>query len=158
MQGTTAADCFGQFGKGKLGSMMALAQQLLATSELWVYGGFIRDAVIRVDVHDSMDLDVCLPCTGGKRVADGLAVVSKLAQGLNLQFLRTKPAASNVTSAFFNVADVSSKFEVQVVLYSRQCSVHPAICLLLLYVLQLCPSCIAKWQPAQMSLTCSLLC
>lgn len=34
LQGTSANDIFSQFGRGKMGSMMALTQQLLATSGL----------------------------------------------------------------------------------------------------------------------------
>lgn len=82
LQGDSASDILTEFGRGKLGSMMALTQQLLATSELWVYGGFLRDAVIRGDVHDAMDLDVGLPKSGNMKAAAGMDTVTKLAAGL----------------------------------------------------------------------------
>ena len=95
--------------------MMALTQQLLATSELWVYGGFLRDAVIWGDVHDAMDLDAGLPKSGNMKAAAGMDIVTKLAAGLGLKFVRNNPTPDcRLSIAYFSAADGSSEFEVQV--------------------------------------------
>lgn len=103
-----------QFGSSKLGSMMALTRLLFTDTALWIYGGFIRDAVIRGDVHDQMDLDVGIPFTG-MSVDQGMSVVSAQAKTLGMQFLKNGASTDpRLRTCVFRTADGADEFEVQV--------------------------------------------
>ena len=80
-----------------------------------MYGGFLRDAVIRGDAHDAMDLDVGLPKAGSMKAAAGMDIVTKLAASLGLKFARKHHTPDyRLSISFFSSADASSEFEVQV--------------------------------------------
>ena len=55
MQRGAPDDILASFGRGKAGSLLALGRLVLATTPMWLYGGFIRDLVLRADVYDSQD-------------------------------------------------------------------------------------------------------
>ena len=60
-----------------------------------------------------MDLDVGLPKSGNMKAATGMEIVTKLAAGLGPKFVRKNPDCC-LSIAYFNAADGSSEFEVQV--------------------------------------------
>lgn len=94
--------------------MMALTRLLFTNTALWIYGGFIRDAIIRGEVHDQMDLDVGIPLTG-MSVDQGMSEISAQAQSWGMQFVRNGPFKGHkLRSCMFKTADGSSDFEVQV--------------------------------------------
>ena len=114
LQTSQPADILHDFGGGKLGSMMALTRLLFTNTALWIYGGFIRDAIIRGEVHDQMDLDVGIPLTG-MGVDQGMSQVSAQAKSLGMQFVRNGASRdARLRSCMFTTADGSSDFEVQV--------------------------------------------
>lgn len=79
-----------------------------------MHTGFIRDAVVRGETHDAMDLDVGLPLTGMSPV-QGMADVSKQAQLAGLRFIKNQATTdSRLCKAFFRTADSRTEFEVQV--------------------------------------------
>ena len=134
LQGSNPTAIMQQFGHGKLGSMMALARLLFTDTALWVYGGFIRDAVIRGEVHDEMDLDVGIPYTG-MNVDQGMFVVSAEAKTLGMHFLKNGASTDpRLRTCIFRTADGSNEFEVQVCqhfhLHSRSCMAMHGFCLL----------------------------
>ena len=76
--------------------------------------GFIRDAIVRGETHDAMDLDVGLPLTG-MSPSEGMADVTKQAHQAGLRFVRNQASTdSRLCKAFFRTADGSTEFEVQV--------------------------------------------
>ena len=92
----------------------ALTRLLFTNTALWIYGGFIRDAIIRGEVHDQMDLDVGIPLTG-MGVDQGMSQVSAQAKSLGMQFVRNGASRdARLRSCMFTTADGSSDFEVQV--------------------------------------------
>jgi hypothetical protein len=50
-----------QFGKGIEGTMFLYAHNLVHNTSMNVYGGYIRDFLIRGDSHTAMDLDIAIP-------------------------------------------------------------------------------------------------
>lgn len=81
---------------------------------MWVYGGFIRDLVLRADVYDGQDLDVGLPYQG-LDAADGMSSIATLAASIGMKFLRTHPRGDpRVKRGFFQAVDSSVEIEVQV--------------------------------------------
>ena len=94
---------------------MALAAQILSSQDgHWVYGGFVRDAIVRNDMHSEMDLDVGISKSGSSSVAGAMASITQLAKDVGLNFVRNGVAYNLVSVAFFATADNSSAFEVQV--------------------------------------------
>ncbi len=67
-----------QFKKGQEGSLVAIAHYILWKTENWVYGGYIRDWLIRGNVHDEMDLDIGLPLNGHSSPQQALNSVKKI--------------------------------------------------------------------------------
>lgn len=117
LQESTTAAIMQQFGSGKLGSMMALSRLLFTDTGLWIYGGFIRDAVVRGEVHAQMDLDVGIPLTG-MNVDQGMSVVSAQAKTLGMHFLKNGASTDpRLRTCVFRTADGSDEFEVQVCKY-----------------------------------------
>ena len=113
VQGSSTAAILQEFGSGKLGSMMALTRLLFADTGLWIYGGFIRDAVVRGEVHNEMDLDVGVP--PGINVDQGMSLVSARAKTLGMQFVKNRASTDpKLRTCFFRTAHASAEFEVQV--------------------------------------------
>lgn len=113
MQRGKPADFLVKFGKGKAGSIFALANLVLCNTAMWLYGGFIRDLVLRDEVHDAMDLDVGLPNTGGDASA-AMDSLAQLAVSTGMSFQRTDPRDPRVVRGFFKAVDGSVDIEVQV--------------------------------------------
>ena len=87
---------------------------MLSSTPMWVYGGFIRDLVLRADVYDSQDLDVGLPYEGVD-AASAMSSIATLASSIGMQFLRTHPRGDpRVVRGFFQAVDSSVEIEVQV--------------------------------------------
>jgi hypothetical protein len=100
------------FGHGKAGSLMALARAVLQQSDMWVYGGFLRDFVVRGEMP--MDLDLGLPTGGGMDAATGMKKIAQLANGLGMVFVRNQPGGDKVCTTFFKTVDGTNEVEVQV--------------------------------------------
>ena len=114
LQRATPAHMLLSFGRGKAGSLLALAHLVLSSTSMWVYGGFIRDLVLRADVYDSQDLDVGLPYEG-LDAATAMSSIATLASGIGMLFLRTHPRGDpRVVRGFFQAVDSSVEVEVQV--------------------------------------------
>ena len=114
MQRGAPADILASFGRGKAGSLLALGRLVLATTPMWLYGGFIRDLVLRADVYDSQDLDVGLPYDG-LDAGSGMSSIAMLADTIGMHFLRTHPRGDpRVVRGFFMAVDSSVEIEVQV--------------------------------------------
>lgn len=103
------------FGRGRLGSMLLLARGIVERSNsLWIYGGFLRDVVVRGDAHADSDMDVGIP-TGGTAQA-GMDEVAQIATGSGLRYKRTRLGTDpRLVGYFFETLDGAEQFEVQVV-------------------------------------------
>jgi hypothetical protein len=102
------------FGRGRLGSMLLLARGIVERSSLWIYGGFLRDLVIRGDAHADSDMDVGIH-TGGTAQA-GMDEVAQIATGFGLRYKRTRLGTDpRLVGYFFETLDGAEQFEVQVV-------------------------------------------
>ena len=110
-------DILAMFGQGKKGSILVLARLVLSHTSMWLYGGFIRDLVLRGDVHDGMDLDVGLPKTG-MDASTGMTSIAQLASAVNMHFMTTNPRDPRVVRGFFKAVDSSVEIEVQVWVFS----------------------------------------
>ena len=106
-------DIIASFGPGRKGSLLVLAHLVLSRTSMWLYGGFIRDLVLRGDVHDSMDLDVGLPKTG-LDASSGMSSIAQMAAEVKMQFISTNPRDPRVVRGFFKAIDSSVEIEVQV--------------------------------------------
>ncbi|KAK9797437.1 hypothetical protein WJX73_004192 [Symbiochloris irregularis] len=115
LQAAAPSDNLTTFGRGRAGSLMALARAVLMGSGLWVYGGFLRDYLVRGEDHGSMDLDLGLPVGMGMDPAMGMKEVAKHAVNLGMPFMRNQPGGPKVSTAFFRTADGTAEVEVQVV-------------------------------------------
>lgn len=113
VQNGDPADIMAKFGRGKAGSLLVLARLLISCTPMWIYGGFIRDLVLRGDVHPAMDLDVGLPPTGWDPSA-GMSSIVQLAAAVDMQYLRQDLQDRRVCRGFFKALDSSVDFEVQV--------------------------------------------
>lgn len=70
--------------------------------------------MIRGETHDAMDLDVGLPLTG-MNPTQGMAELTKQALQAGLKFVRNQATTdSRLCKAFFQTADGTTDFEVQV--------------------------------------------
>ena len=58
---TTKAQIVAKYGEGLCGSMFLLAHHVAHHTNMHIYGGYIRDFLIRGDYHDAMDLDLAIP-------------------------------------------------------------------------------------------------
>lgn len=65
------------FGRGCVGGLLAVAHWVLWYTPCFVYGGFVRDYIVRGEQHDEMDLDIGLPVRA-LTPADMTAWVGKL--------------------------------------------------------------------------------
>ncbi|KAK9812983.1 hypothetical protein WJX72_006801 [[Myrmecia] bisecta] len=115
LQTAPAEQIKGQFGSGQAGSLMLLARLILTSTPMWVYGGFLRDLVLRGETHANMDLDVGLPKEGGMTIEAGLAAIVKQAQAHGMAFLRQSCSDPRVCACWFSTLDRSSEVEVQIV-------------------------------------------
>ena len=132
VQRGTPGDILASFGRGKAGSLLALGRLVLSSTAMWLYGGFIRDLVLRADVYDSQDLDVGLPYSGLDAAA-GMSTIATLAASIGMQFLRTHPRGDpRVVRGFFQAVDSSVEIEVQVAITVK--NFWPAACMVLLLV------------------------
>jgi hypothetical protein len=55
---TSPATIQQRVGNSLAGSMLTMAHIILWHTDCWLYGGFIRDFIIRGDSHNEMDLDI----------------------------------------------------------------------------------------------------
>lgn len=113
MQTGHPADIIAKFGRGKAGSLLVIARLVLSCTPMWIYGGFIRDLVLRGEVHPAMDLDVGVPPTGLNPSA-GMSSIVQLAAAVGMQYLRQDLQDRRVCRGFFQALDSSVEFEVQV--------------------------------------------
>lgn len=113
VQNGEPADIIAKFGRGKAGSLLVLARLVVSCTPMWIYGGFIRDLMLRGDVHPAMDLDVGLPPTGLDASA-GMSSIVELAAAVGMKYLRKDLQDRRVCRGFFNALDSSVEFEVQV--------------------------------------------
>ena len=120
LQNGKPADIIAKFGRGKAGSLLVLAHLVVSRTPMWIYGGFIRDLMLRGDVHPAMDLDVGLPPTGLDASA-GMSSIVELAAAVGMKYLRKDLQALRVCRGFFNTLDSSVEFEVQVCFAAQQC-------------------------------------
>lgn len=123
MQEGGLGDIYAQYGQGVAGSLMALASRLLMQSAnqdlgLWLYGGFVRDMIVRNDPPHGMDLDIGLPVhRRGPDAANSMQIVIQVAKLLNMRVKRKMSADRRVCIAFFTTVDQSGEVEVQVRLF-----------------------------------------
>ena len=128
-QGGTTQEIFAKFGRGKAGSLLALGRLVLSQTAMWLYGGLIRDLVLRNEVHDGMDLDVGLPSSGLDALS-GVSSLAQLAANAGLAFVRRESLDPRVVKAFFKTADASQEIEVQVAICAPPTLPCCACCLL----------------------------
>ena len=114
MQNASPVYILSLYGRGRAGSLMALARAVLMESCLWVYGGFLRDFVVRGEDHDAMDLDLGLPLGSGMDPAMAMKQVTRCAVGLGMTFLRNRPGGRKVSTSAFKMVDGTGEVEVQV--------------------------------------------
>jgi hypothetical protein len=103
------------FGSGKLGSMLLLARLVLESHlHLWIYGGFIRDVIVRGDAHSDADLDVGIPT--GESAQACMDEVARLAAAVGMRYNSTKLLTGpKVVAYYFETLDGTQRVEVQVV-------------------------------------------
>ena len=113
MQCGDPAEIIAKFGRGQAGSLLVLARLVISCTPMWIYGGFIRDLVLRGDVHPGMDLDVGLPPTGLDPSA-GMSIIVTLAAAVGMSYLHQDLQDRRVCRGFFKALDSSIELEIQV--------------------------------------------
>lgn len=94
-------------GRGIGGSILLLAHVVIWQTSCWIYGGYLRDFIVRGETHDAMDLDIGLPKTGNLSGDSALSNLLKVMAKFGIDFnLRKKNAKGpHVYEAIFNDAD-----------------------------------------------------
>ena len=105
-------EIFAAMGSGRQGSMIAMARSILARRDFYIYGGFVRDAMIRGDLHKDMDIDVAM--LNGVTIQQGVASMKQLAENLHLQFVAQQSGDYRLITCTFKTVDKQEEFAVQV--------------------------------------------
>ena len=117
---TTVKQIVKKFGPGRDGSYLVVAHTILHRTNMWLYGGFIRDFLFRGDMHDTMDIDVGLPhdWEGEETTPQhGRAKLKKVLaeRKLGMKEQRTQYGGTYVIGVFYSTFDGKSTVEVQFV-------------------------------------------
>lgn len=89
------------------GSLLVLAHAVIWQTNCWIYGGYLRDFMVRGETHDTMDLDIGLPKNGNLSGESALSNLIKVMSRCGIDFnLRRKNAKGpHVYEAIFNDQD-----------------------------------------------------
>lgn len=106
---------FQRFGKGLGGSALAFAHYVTWHTKCFVYGGFIRDFVMRGDAHAEMDLDIGFDSGDIMNPSQALRATQAWANGHNMKLKVQNLKGRDVLEVTFSCMDERSNFCVEFV-------------------------------------------